>query len=65
VTKVTTYQAESTVVDPFEDNDDINIEEDSTIIRPTKPNHVDFAVSKLKEYTLRYLTDLAILTGFD
>jgi hypothetical protein len=48
VTKVTTYQAESTVVDPFEDNDDINIEEDSTIIRPTKPNHVDFGVSKTK-----------------
>jgi hypothetical protein len=32
------------------DSDNIDIEEDNTIIRPTKPNnHVDFGKSKIKE----------------
>jgi hypothetical protein len=61
-TKVTTCQAKTATVDPSKDNDDINIEEDSTIIRPTKPSHVDFDKSKTKEDTLRYLTGLDILT---
>jgi hypothetical protein len=42
-------QAEATTVDPFEDCADIDIEEDSTIIRPTKPSHVDFGKSKTKD----------------
>jgi hypothetical protein len=29
-------------VDPSEDSDDIDIEEDNTTIRPTKPSHVNF-----------------------
>jgi hypothetical protein len=33
---------------PGEDNDDIDIEEDNTIIRPTKPSHVDFRKLKIK-----------------
>jgi hypothetical protein len=36
-------------VDPSEDNDDIDIEEDNTIIHTTKPSHVDFGKSKIKE----------------
>jgi hypothetical protein len=35
-------------VDPSKDSDDIDIEEDNTIIRPTKPSHVNFSKSKIK-----------------
>jgi hypothetical protein len=34
-----------------EDSDDIDIEEDNTIIRPTKPSHVDFRKSKIEGHT--------------
>jgi hypothetical protein len=40
--EATPSQAEAGAVDPSEDSDDIDIEEDKTIIRPTKPSHVDF-----------------------
>jgi hypothetical protein len=36
------------VVDLSEDSDDIDTEEDNTIIRPIKPSHVDFGKSKIK-----------------
>jgi hypothetical protein len=36
-------------VDPSEDNEDIDIEEDSTVIRPTKQSHVEFGKSNTKE----------------
>jgi hypothetical protein len=39
-TEVSVCQAKIVIVDPFEDNDDVNIEEDSTIIQPTKPSHL-------------------------
>jgi hypothetical protein len=35
-------------MNPSEDSDNIYIEEDNTIIRPTKPSHVDFDKSKIK-----------------
>jgi hypothetical protein len=35
-------------MNPSEDSDNIDVEEDSTIIRPTKPSHVDFGKSKIK-----------------
>jgi hypothetical protein len=35
-------------MDPSEDSDDIDIEEDSIIIQPTKPSHMDFGKSKIK-----------------
>jgi hypothetical protein len=41
-------QAEVGVVDPFGDSGDIDIEEDSTIIHPTKQSHVNFGKSKFK-----------------
>jgi hypothetical protein len=36
-------------MDPSKDSDDIDIEEDNTIIRPTKSSHVDFGKPKTKE----------------
>jgi hypothetical protein len=47
-------------MNPSKDSDNIDIEEDNTIIRPTKPSHVDFGKSKIKEGILRYLTVLVI-----
>jgi hypothetical protein len=35
-------------VNPSKDSDNIDIEEDSTTIHPTKPSHVDFSKSKIK-----------------
>ena len=35
-------------MNPSEDSDDIDIEEDSAIIRSTKPSHVDFGKSMIK-----------------
>ena len=46
--EVTVSLAEAKVEDPFEDTDDIDIEEDNTIIRTTKPRHVEFGKSKIK-----------------
>jgi hypothetical protein len=64
--EATSSQVEATIVNPFEglgeDNDDIDTEEDNTMIRPTKPSHVDFRKSRLKEDTLRYSLGLIILT---
>jgi hypothetical protein len=48
-TEATTCQTEDATVDPSEDNKDIYIEEDNTIIHPTKSSHVDFGKSKTKE----------------
>jgi hypothetical protein len=52
VAKATTPQAEDAVVDLAEgsgdDSEDIGIEEDNKIIRPTKPSHVDFRKSTIK-----------------
>jgi hypothetical protein len=44
----TTCQTEAGAMDPSEDSEDIDIEEDITIIHPTKPSHVDFDKLKTK-----------------
>jgi hypothetical protein len=58
--EATAPQDEDVVVDPTEasedDSDDIDIEEDNTIIRPTKPSHVDFEKSKIKGEHIEVLT---------
>ena len=43
-------QTEADAMNPSEDSDNIalDIEEDSTTIRPTKPSHVNFGKSKIK-----------------
>jgi hypothetical protein len=41
-------QTEADAMNPSEDSDNIDIEEDSTTIRPTKRSHVDFGKSKIK-----------------
>jgi hypothetical protein len=40
----------------WEDSDDIDIEEDNSIIRPTKPSHVDYRKSKIKGRHIEVLT---------
>jgi hypothetical protein len=47
-TEATACQTEAATVDPSEDSDDIDIEEDITIICSTKPSHMDFGKSKIK-----------------
>jgi hypothetical protein len=45
----TASQAKASSMNLSEDSEKIDIEEDNTIIRPTKPSHVDFGKSKIKE----------------
>jgi hypothetical protein len=47
-TEGTACQTKVATMDPSEDSDDIDIEEDSIIIQPTKPSHMDFGKSKIK-----------------
>jgi hypothetical protein len=58
-TETTTSHAEA-ATDPYEGLDeditDIDIEEDNIIICPTKPSHVDFRKSKIKEGHIEVLT---------
>jgi hypothetical protein len=60
--EATTSQAEAAAANLSEglgkDNDDIDIEEDNTIIRTTKPSHVEFGKSKIKGH-------VEVLTRFD
>jgi hypothetical protein len=60
VDEATTPQAKDVVVDPAEgsddDNEDTDIEEDSTIIHPTKPSHVDSGKSTIKGGHIEVLT---------
>lgn len=46
---------------PSEDSDDIDIEEDNTIIHPTKPSHVDFGKSKIKEGHIEVLNQFGYI----
>jgi predicted LPLAT superfamily acyltransferase len=45
----TTSQAKVGSMNHSEDNDNIDIEEENMIIRPMKPSHVNFGISKMKE----------------
>jgi hypothetical protein len=61
--KAAAPQAKGVVVNLDEgsedDSEDIGIEEDNTIIRPTKLSHVDFKKSKIKGGHIGVLTKLA------
>jgi hypothetical protein len=50
--EVTISQAEAGAVNPSGDSDDIDIEENITTIRPTKPSHVNFG--KIKDQGRTY-----------
>lgn len=58
--EATAPQAEGAIADPIEgsndDSEDINIEDDNTIIHPMKPSHVDFRKSKIKGGHIEVLT---------
>jgi hypothetical protein len=60
VAEATVLQYGGTVADPSkgssDDNDDIDIEEDNTIICPTKPSHIDFGKSEIKGGHIEVLT---------
>jgi hypothetical protein len=60
VAKATTPHAEDDAVNPAEgsdnDSEDIDIEENSNIIRPRKPSHVDFRKSIIKGGHIEVLT---------
>jgi hypothetical protein len=60
VAKATTPQAEDVAMDPAkgsgDDTEDIDIEEDSNIIRPMKPSRVDFRKSTIKGRHIEVLT---------
>jgi hypothetical protein len=60
VAEATTPQAEDAIVDPAEglddDNEDIDIEQDNTMIRPTMPSHADFEKSTIKGGYIEVLT---------
>jgi hypothetical protein len=47
-TKAIACQTEAAAVDSSKDSDGIDIEEDNTIIRPTKSCYMDFGKSKTK-----------------
>jgi hypothetical protein len=44
---------------------DIDVEEDNTIIRPTKPSHVDFEKSKIKEGHIEVLNYFGYIDNID
>jgi hypothetical protein len=48
-----------------EDCDSIDIEEDNTIICPTKPSHVDFAKSKIKGGNIEVLNCFGYIDNVD
>jgi hypothetical protein len=52
-------------MNPSEDSDNIDIEEDSTIICPTKPGHVDFGKSKIKGGHIEILNRFGFIDNVD
>jgi hypothetical protein len=63
--EATAFPTKGATMDPFEDNDDINIEEDNTTIQPTKPSHVDFGKSKTKEEHIEVLNRFGYIDNID
>jgi hypothetical protein len=63
--EATASQAESGVVNPSEDSDDIYIEEDNTTIRPMKPSHVNFDKSKIKGGHIEVLNHFGYIDNID
>jgi hypothetical protein len=52
-------------MNPSEDSDNIDIEEDSTIIHPTKPSHVNFDKSKIKGGHIKVLNCFGYIDNVD
>ena len=52
-------------MDPSKDNDDIDIEDDNTIICPTKPSHVDFDKSNIKGGHTEVLTHFGYIDNVE
>jgi hypothetical protein len=52
-------------MNPYEYNNDINIEDDNTIIRPTTPSHVDFGKSKIKGGHIEVLNYFGYINNVD
>jgi hypothetical protein len=61
VVGATASQAEAGSLNQCEDNVGIDFEEDNTVIYPTKPNHVDFGKSKIKEGHIEVLNCFAYI----
>jgi hypothetical protein len=49
----------------YDDNEDIDIEEDNTIIRPTKPSHVNFGKFTIKGGHVEVLTKFDYIDEVD
>jgi hypothetical protein len=52
-------------MEPSEDSDDINIEEDNTIIHPTKLSHVNFDKMKIKRGHIEVITKFGYIDNVD
>jgi hypothetical protein len=52
-------------VNPSKDSDNIDIEEDSTTIYPTKPRHVNFGKSKIKGGHIEVLNRFGYINNVD
>jgi hypothetical protein len=63
--EVIASQAKVGIVNPSKDSDDIEIEEDGTTIRPTKPSHVDFDKSKTKGGHIEVLNHFGYTNNVD
>jgi hypothetical protein len=63
--EVTTSQVEAGSMNPSKDSDNIDIEEDSTTIRPTKPSHVDFDKCKIKGGHIEVLNRFGYIDNVD
>jgi hypothetical protein len=64
-TKATTSQTKVDDMEPSEDSDDINIEEDNTIIHPTKLSHVNFDKLKIKRGHIEVITQFGYIDNVD
>jgi hypothetical protein len=63
--EATASLAEAGFVNPSEDSDNIDIEEDSITIRPTKPSHVDVDKSKIKGGDIEVLNRYGYIDNVD
>jgi hypothetical protein len=61
-TEDTASKANVVAMNPTEDSDNNNIEEDNTIICPTKPSQMDYSKLKIKGGHIEVLIGLVILT---
>jgi hypothetical protein len=65
VVGATSSQAEVSSLNQSKDNVDYDFAEGSTVIRPTKPSHVDFRKSKIKEGHIEVLNRFSYIDNID